>query len=50
MLYTILNFLIECWRNWLMLFYPLPYGDPYLAVGALGVLYFPIRRFIKSIF
>lgn len=50
MLYAILHFITDFWRNWQMLFHPLPFGDPYLAVGALGVLYIPISRFIKSIF
>ncbi len=45
-----IQFFMELWRNWLMLFHPLPYGDPYLACGALLVLYFPVRRFISSIF
>lgn len=45
-----LYFFSELWRNWLMLFHPLPYGDPYLAWGVLAVLYFPVRRFIARIF
>jgi hypothetical protein len=45
-----LHFIFDFWRNWVMLFQPLPFGDPYLAWGALAVLYFPVRRFIQSIF
>ncbi|HEX4889828.1 MAG TPA: hypothetical protein VFW37_05600 [Alphaproteobacteria bacterium] len=45
-----IHFITDFWRNWLMLFHPLPFGDPYLAWGALVVLYFPVRKFISSIF
>lgn len=33
-----------------MLFGIIPYGDPYLAWGALAVLYFPVSKFIRHIF
>ncbi len=45
-----LHFLAELWHNWLTLFGVFPYGDPYLAFGALFVLYFPVRRLISRVF
>ena len=36
-----IQFFMELWRNWLMLFHPLPYGDPYLAWGGVARAVFP---------
>ena len=49
-MYQLIQFLQDFWHNWVTLFQPLPFGDPYLAWGALIVLYFPVSHFIRSIF
>ncbi len=38
MFFTFQHVVHTLWRLWSGVFEPLPYGDPYLAVGALAVI------------
>ncbi len=38
MFFTFQNAALTAWRLWSGVFEPLPYGDPYLAIGAMAVV------------